>query len=50
MRYQQCMTRSMTLIKIYFVNTMRVIGQEVFRKLAERVGPNHRHGLIKGTI
>jgi len=39
MRYQQCMTRSMTLIKIYFINTMKAIGQEVSRKLAERVGP-----------
>ena len=37
MRYQQCMTRSMTLIKIYFVNTIKATGQEVSRKLAERV-------------
>jgi len=36
LRYQQCMTRSMTLIKIYFVNTIKFTGQEVSRKLAER--------------
>ena len=37
MRYQQCLTRSMTLIKIYFVNTIRTTGQEVARKLSETV-------------
>lgn len=37
LRYQQCMTRSMTLIKIYFVNTIKAMGQEVSRKLADRV-------------
>ena len=37
MRYQQCLTRSMTLIKIYFVNTIRSVGQEVARKVKEKV-------------
>jgi hypothetical protein len=37
MRYQQCLTRSMTLIKIYFVNTIKITGQEVARKLSEKV-------------
>lgn len=39
LRYQQCMTRSMTLIKIFFVNTIKATGQEVSRKLADRVCP-----------
>jgi hypothetical protein len=33
------MTRSMTLIKIYFVNTIKALGQEVGAKLAQRVSP-----------
>jgi hypothetical protein len=44
------MTRSMTLIKIYFVNTIKATGQEVSRKLAERVCSIHWHTLMKGTI
>ncbi|KAJ9118234.1 hypothetical protein QFC22_004141 [Naganishia vaughanmartiniae] len=35
-RYQQCMTRSMTLIKMYFVNAIRTLGGEVFRKINDR--------------
>ena len=37
LRYQQCMTRSMTLIKIYFVNALKAIGQEVGKRLVDRV-------------
>lgn len=47
------MTRSMTLIKIYFVNTIKATGQEVSRKLAERVclsRSEDSQGLIKGAI
>jgi hypothetical protein len=29
----------MTLIKIYFVNTVKALGQEVSRRLADRVSP-----------
>ncbi|ODN78720.1 hypothetical protein L202_04287 [Cryptococcus amylolentus CBS 6039] len=36
LRYQQCMTRSMTLIKLYFVGTIRSIGQEVGKRLADQ--------------
>ncbi|KAK1927132.1 Sec34-like family-domain-containing protein [Papiliotrema laurentii] len=36
LRYQQCMTRSMTLIKIFFVNTVKALGQEVARRIADR--------------
>ncbi|KAJ9099826.1 hypothetical protein QFC21_003826 [Naganishia friedmannii] len=35
-RYQQCMTRSMTLIKMYFVNAIRTLGREVFKKINDR--------------
>ena len=37
LRYQQCMTRSMTLIKIFFVNTVRSLGQEVGKRLSDKV-------------
>lgn len=36
-RYQQCMTRSMTLIKMYFVNAVRALGGEVYKKVNDRV-------------
>lgn len=36
-RYQQCRTRSMTLIKIFFVNTIRALGQEVSKRLFDKV-------------
>lgn len=36
-RYQQCMTRSMTLIKMYFVNAVRALGGEVYKKINDRV-------------
>ena len=39
MRYQQCLTRSMTLIRIYWVNTIKSTGQEVARKVSEKVRP-----------
>ncbi|KAI5452425.1 Golgi transport complex subunit 3 [Naganishia albida] len=35
-RYQQCMTRSMTLIKMYFVNAVRALGGEVYKKVNDR--------------
>lgn len=38
MRYQQCMTRSMTLIKIFFVNTIKALGQEVGKRITDKVG------------
>lgn len=36
-RYQQCMIRSMMLIKMYFVNSIRTLGEEVKKKLNDRV-------------
>ncbi|KAK4688991.1 conserved oligomeric Golgi complex subunit 3, partial [Tremellales sp. Uapishka_1] len=35
-RYQQCMTRSMTLIKLHFVAAIRALGQEVAKRVADR--------------
>ena len=34
-RYQQCMTRSMTLIKLYVVNALRSLGQEVQKRITD---------------
>lgn len=36
-RYQQCMTRSMTLIKLYVVSAIRAMGQEVIKRVADKV-------------
>ncbi|WVR00004.1 hypothetical protein IAU59_007146 [Kwoniella sp. CBS 9459] len=35
-RYQQCMTRSMTLIKLYFVAIVKALGQEVSKRLLDK--------------
>jgi hypothetical protein len=37
-RYQQCMTRSMTLIKLYVVSAIRAMGQEVTKRMVDKVG------------
>jgi hypothetical protein len=37
LRYQQCMTRSMTLIRIFFVNAVKSLGQEVSKRLSDKV-------------
>ena len=37
MRYQQCMTRATTLIKMYFVGSLRALTQDVSRWLFEQV-------------
>ncbi|KAH9993581.1 Sec34-like family-domain-containing protein [Russula vinacea] len=36
MRFQQCMTRAMTLIKMYFVGSLRALTQDVSRRLFEQ--------------
>ena len=38
LRFQQCMTRAMTLIKMYFVGSLRALTADVSRRLSERVG------------
>lgn len=35
-RYQQCLTRSMTLIKMYFISAVKNLGGEVQRRIGER--------------
>lgn len=35
-RYQQCMTRAMTLIKMYFVGSFRALSLDVSRRLSEK--------------
>ncbi|OCH92045.1 Sec34-domain-containing protein [Obba rivulosa] len=36
LRFQQCMTRAMTLIKMYFVGSLRALTTDVSRRLSER--------------
>ncbi|KAI0279908.1 Sec34-like family-domain-containing protein [Russula aff. rugulosa BPL654] len=36
LRFQQCMTRAMTLIKMYFVGSLRALTQDVSRRLFEQ--------------
>jgi conserved oligomeric Golgi complex subunit 3 len=37
LRFQQCMTRSMTLIKMNFVGSLRALSSEVTKRLSEKV-------------
>ncbi|KAJ8521822.1 hypothetical protein ONZ45_g1537 [Pleurotus djamor] len=36
LRFQQCMTRAMTLIKMFFVGSLRALSSEIYKKLSER--------------
>ncbi|KZP22300.1 Sec34-domain-containing protein [Athelia psychrophila] len=36
LRFQQCMTRAMTLIKMYFVGSLRALTAEVSRRMSEK--------------
>lgn len=36
-RFQQCMTRAMTLIKMYFVGSLRALTADVSKRLSEKV-------------
>jgi hypothetical protein len=40
-RYQQCMTRSMTLIKLYVVNALRALAQEVNKRVSDNKVRKH---------
>jgi hypothetical protein len=47
MRFQQCLTRSMTLIKIYFGNHINAITQEVADKVSgKKLGETALHALL----
>jgi len=37
LRFQQCMTRAMTLIKMNFVGSLRALSSEVTKRLSEKV-------------
>lgn len=37
LRFQQCMTRAMTLIRMFFVGSLRALTADVSRKLLEKV-------------
>lgn len=37
LRFQQCMTRAMTLIKMYFVGSLRALTADISRRMSERV-------------
>ncbi|PFH50015.1 hypothetical protein AMATHDRAFT_4405 [Amanita thiersii Skay4041] len=36
LRFQQCMTRAMTLIKMYFVGSLRALSGDISRRIAEK--------------
>lgn len=40
-RFQQCLTRAMTLIKMYFVSVVRKLSSEVGDKMVGKVSPFH---------
>lgn len=37
LRFQQCMTRAMTLIKMFFVGSLRALSADVSKRLSEKV-------------
>ncbi|KAI8614180.1 Sec34-like family-domain-containing protein [Chytriomyces sp. MP71] len=39
MKFRQCITRGLTLIKMHFVSSMRALGDDIVRVLAERENP-----------
>ena len=40
LRFQQCMTRAMTLIKMYFVGSLRALVADVTKRISEKVCRN----------
>lgn len=47
LRFQQCMTRAMTLIKMYFVGSVRALTTDLSRRLAEKdVSATAQHHLL----
>lgn len=43
LRFQQCMTRAMTLIKMYFVGSLRALVADVTKRISEKVCLDHLH-------
>ncbi|KAF9050510.1 Sec34-like family-domain-containing protein [Panaeolus papilionaceus] len=47
LRFQQCMTRAMTLIKMNFVGSLRALTSEVSKRLADKdISPTAQHHLL----
>ena len=47
LRFQQCMTRAMTLIKMYFVGSLRALTADISRRLSEKdVSATAQHHLL----
>jgi hypothetical protein len=41
LRFQQCLTRAMTLVRMFFVGSLRALVQDVGRRLGEVRNPSH---------
>ncbi|KAH9940375.1 Sec34-domain-containing protein [Epithele typhae] len=46
LRFQQCMTRAMTLIKMYFVGSLRALTADVAKRLYEQVSTTAQNHLL----
>uniref|UniRef100_A0A8H7Y1U4 Conserved oligomeric Golgi complex subunit 3 n=1 Tax=Psilocybe cubensis TaxID=181762 RepID=A0A8H7Y1U4_PSICU len=46
LRFQQCMTRAMTLIKMNFVGSLRALSSEISKRLSEDPSPTAQHHLL----
>ncbi|KAF8965587.1 Sec34-like family-domain-containing protein [Flammula alnicola] len=47
LRFQQCMTRAMTLIKMNFVGSLRALSSEISKRLADKdISPTAQHHLL----
>jgi hypothetical protein len=44
MRFRQCMTRGITIIKMYAVSTIKNLGYEVYKQVNSKVNVNNWHG------
>lgn len=42
MRYRQCLTKGMTLIKMYAVTSIKSVGYEVYKQAMAKVGYKKR--------
>jgi len=36
LRFQQCLTRAMTLIKMFFVGSLKALSSDIYRRVADR--------------
>ncbi|KAF9559048.1 Sec34-domain-containing protein [Agrocybe pediades] len=47
LRFQQCMTRAMTLIKMNFVGSLRALSSEISKRIADKdISPTAQHHLL----